>query len=132
VPLRGPVEQIEVVRLDERLDFVDTGLTVGELLRWVETYGDPEQWAKRAQAAHARAEALAAHKLAKASTAVGSFTDLGDAGPVRFQGGIIVLQGNGCSGCGNGFWTEADRARRLTTGAVHHCPHCGQRREVTS
>jgi hypothetical protein len=30
-----------------------------ELLRWEERYGDPEDWAKRAQAAHARAERLA-------------------------------------------------------------------------
>lgn len=28
-----------------------------ELVRWAETYGHPEEWAKRAQAAHARAEA---------------------------------------------------------------------------
>lgn len=27
-----------------------------ELVRWAETYGDPEDWAKRAQAAHTKAE----------------------------------------------------------------------------
>lgn len=30
-----------------------------ELMRWAETYGHPEEWAKRAQAAHSRAEDLA-------------------------------------------------------------------------
>lgn len=60
------------------------------------------------------------------------FSDLGEVGPVHFQGGVIFLQGNGCPGCGNGFWTEADRKRRLDTGSVHPCPHCGERREVTS
>ena len=59
------------------------------------------------------------------------FTDLGTIG-AHFQGGFIVLQGNGCPGCGNGFWTEADDNRRLPRGAMHHCPHCGERREVTS
>lgn len=29
-----------------------------ELVRWAETYGHPEHWAKSAQAAHARAERL--------------------------------------------------------------------------
>lgn len=60
------------------------------------------------------------------------FTDLGPVGPVGFHGGVIVLQGNGCPGCGNGFWTEGDDARRLKTGTPHHCPHCGERRWVTS
>jgi hypothetical protein len=60
------------------------------------------------------------------------FTNLGEVGPVRFQDGFIYLQGNGCPGCGNGFWTEADEKRRLDTGSVHHCPHCGEQREVTS
>lgn len=62
----------------------------------------------------------------------GQFTNLGEVGPVRFQGGVIFLQGNGCPGCGNGFWTEADDKRRLPTGDVHHCPHCGEQREVIS
>lgn len=100
------------------------------LVRWAESYGHPEGWVKRAQAAHLRAERAEA-ELAALRESRGEFTDLGTA-PVRFQGGIIVLQGNGCPGCGNGFWTEADNTRRLATGAVHHCPHCGQRREVTS
>lgn len=29
---------------------------VDEVVRWVEMYGEPEDWAKRAQAAHGRAE----------------------------------------------------------------------------
>jgi hypothetical protein len=66
------------------------------------------------------------------SPAPGQFTNLGGTHPVFFQGGYIVLQGNGCPGCGNGFWTESDRDRRLATGSVHHCPHCGEEREVTS
>lgn len=59
----------------------------------------------------------------------GQFTTLGQIG-ATFQGGFIILQGHGCPGCGNGFWTEADSARRLAPGSVHHCPHCGERREV--
>jgi len=31
-----------------------------ELVRWAETYGHPEEWAKLAQAAHARAESAEA------------------------------------------------------------------------
>ena len=58
------------------------------------------------------------------------FTDLGEVGPVRFQGGIIFLQGHGCPGCGHGFWTEADRDRRLQAGSVHPCPHCGGQRAI--
>lgn len=53
----GPVDQVEVVRLDAPLEFIDPDLTVGELIRWAERYGDPEVWVKRAQAAHVRAEA---------------------------------------------------------------------------
>ncbi len=87
--------------------------------------------AKRSQAAHARAERAAA-QFAAATAALGCFSDLGEIGPVVFQGGVIFLQGNGCPGCGNGFWTEADRGRRLTTGDVHHCPHCGERRAIAS
>ncbi len=37
-----------------------------ELLDWEEHYGDPEDWAKRAQAAHARAERLA-EQIARSS-----------------------------------------------------------------
>jgi hypothetical protein len=62
----------------------------------------------------------------------GDFTNLGVFGPLPFQGGYITLQGNGCPGCGNGFWTEGDAKRRLPTGSVHHCSHCGQSRTVTS
>lgn len=62
---------LEIVR--ERLEHQAAAKTAGaldldegqerfdadELLRWAETYGHPEDWAKRAQAAHARAERLA-------------------------------------------------------------------------
>jgi hypothetical protein len=55
-----------------------------------------------------------------------TFSDLGQVGPVRFQGGIIWLEGHGCRRCGHGFWTEADRDRRLEAGSSHPCPHCGE------
>lgn len=56
----------------------------------------------------------------------GGFTDLGQVGPVRFQGGVIFLQGYGCPSCGNGFWTEADSERRLDRRRdACRCPHCG-------
>jgi DNA-directed RNA polymerase subunit RPC12/RpoP len=45
-------------------------------------------------------------------------------GPVRFQGGVILLRGYGCRNCGNAFWVEDDDKRRLPPGA-HSCPHCG-------
>lgn len=60
------------------------------------------------------------------------FTNLGEVGPVHFQGGIIFLQGHGCPGCGNGFWTEADRKRRLLVGEETCCPHCHDVRKVTA
>jgi DNA-directed RNA polymerase subunit RPC12/RpoP len=53
-----------------------------------------------------------------------AFTDLG-VSLVSFQGGTIILRGYGCSRCGNGFWTEDDKVRRLPAGE-HPCPHCGQ------
>jgi ribosomal protein S27AE len=54
-----------------------------------------------------------------------TFGNLGTIG-ANFQGGFIVLQGYGCGRCGNGFWTEADDARRLPGGSLHPCPHCGE------
>jgi DNA-directed RNA polymerase subunit RPC12/RpoP len=60
---------------------------------------------------------------------IGDFADLGQVGPVRFQGGVIFLQGYGCPGCGNGFWTEADSKRRLDAARdACRCPHCGEAR----
>lgn len=59
-----------------------------------------------------------------------TFTRLGDVGPVHFQGGVICLQGHGCPGCGHGFWTEADDARRLAPGRLAPCPHCGTVRAI--
>jgi hypothetical protein len=70
--------------------------------------------------------------VGNAEAPAGDFTNLGVFGPLPFQGGYVTLQGNGCPGCGNGFWTEGDDKRRLPTGGVHHCPHCGQSRAVTS
>lgn len=128
---RGLITPYDVSNLGALDDEIAEAPDPDELVRWAEMYGHPEGWAKRAQAAHIRAERAEA-ELAALRESRGQFTDLGVVGPVSFQGGIIVLQGNGCRGCGNGFWTEADNTRRLATGAVHHCPHCGQRREVTS
>lgn len=48
---------------------------------------------------------------------------------VRFQGGTIVLAGHGCPGCGHGFWTEDDDARRLPEG-MHPCPYCHEESEI--
>ncbi|HUR86940.1 MAG TPA: hypothetical protein VMY78_16525 [Solirubrobacteraceae bacterium] len=116
--------------MSDELDALDVGpFDPDELVQWAESYGHPESWAKRAQAAHARAEDLA-EQLHREHAATGlAFGDLGKIG-AQFQGGFIVLQGYGCTGCGGGFWTEADDSRRLAPGAIHPCPHCGQRREV--
>jgi hypothetical protein len=35
---------------------MDRDQWVDSLARWAETYGDPEEWAQKAKAAHARAE----------------------------------------------------------------------------
>lgn len=102
-----------------------------ELVRWAESYGHPEGWVKRAQAANYRAELLQS-ELDEAHRTCGEFTDLGKIGPVSFRGAPILLQGHGCPHCDNGFWTQADTERRLTYGTVHPCPHCGQLREVTA
>lgn len=102
-----------------------------ELVRWAGSYGHPEEWVQRAQAAHYRADLLQS-ELDEAHATRGEFTDLGEIGPDSFQGGIIFLQGHGCPGCGHGFWTEADRQRRLAFGTVHPCPHCGELREITA
>jgi hypothetical protein len=52
-----------------------------------------------------------------------SFTmDDGSAQPVRFQGGVVILQPLGCGYCGNGFWVEHEDLRRLE--GAHPCPFC--------
>lgn len=49
-----PVQQVPMVVVGALA--VDEVFDAEELLRWAETYGHPEEWAKRAQAAHTRGE----------------------------------------------------------------------------
>lgn len=72
-----------------------------------------------------------ARSVLDAARAVREFQPLGD-GLFGFQGGTVVLVGLGCSGCGNGFWTENDARNRpaLKPGERHPCPHCGEESAV--
>lgn len=51
---------------------------VDEIARWIDMYGEPEEWAKRAQAAHNRAEGLS-QRLTKATARVGLADRLAEA-----------------------------------------------------
>ncbi len=55
----GPVEQVSMVEFG-RGPTPEAPYDPHELVRWAMMYGHPEEWAKLAQAAHARAESAEA------------------------------------------------------------------------
>lgn len=53
-----------------------------------------------------------------------ALADLGTTA-MHFQGGVILLAGHGCLGCGHGFWTEDDPARHVDRTELV-CPRCAR------
>lgn len=43
----------------------------------------------------------------------------------KLHGGVVVLEGFGCSSCGEGFWVEANSP--IPDNREFHCPTCGKK-----